>query len=92
MRVEARTGPFLVTILDVSKSGLRLSSSTVLRPGDRVTVSYSGAVVTGEIRHIRYVRRDEYQIGVEADKVSGNGVSEGADMDLTRLFQNLRRS
>jgi hypothetical protein len=82
MRVQGRSGPFLVTLLDVSTSGLRLSSPTAFAPGSKVTIKCLGAEVTGEIRYSRPVEGPTFHIGVLAESVSGGG-----EVDLVRLLR-----
>ncbi len=78
MRVEGiRGGIYLITVLDVSKSGLRINCSTSLTTGTRVEVRCRGASVPGEIRYARDVGQNEFHLGVEAT----------SEMDLTQLFQ-----
>ncbi len=84
LRVQGRAGPFLVTLLDVSSTGLRLSSPSAFPEGSRVTIKCMGAEVTGEIRYARPVEGEgsTFHIGVLADAVSGGG-----ELDLVRLLR-----
>ena len=66
LRVQGRTGPFLVTLLDVSSSGLRLSSPAAFAEGAKVTIKCLGAEVTGEVRYARPVDDGSFHIGVLA--------------------------
>lgn len=85
MRVEGRSGPFLVTILDVSKSGLRLSSPVLFPVGSKVTVTCRGAAITGEVR-FTFALAGEIHIGIVAGSASAAAIDENGEMDLTRLF------
>jgi hypothetical protein len=84
LRVQGRPGPFLVTLLDVSSSGLRLSSPSAFPDGSRVTIKCLGAEITGEIRYARPVEGEAstFNVGVLADAISG-----GVELDLVRLLR-----
>jgi hypothetical protein len=86
LRVEGRPGPFLVTLLDVSVSGLRLSSPTAFPEGSKVVIKSLGAEVWGEIRYARLMEAADFHLGVEAEKVGGGG-----ELDLVRLFRRSLR-
>ncbi len=86
LRVIGKPGPFLVTILDVSASGVRLSSPTTFAPGTHVTITCRGASLTGEIRYARNVEDYEFHVGVRVDEASAGAMLEDGTMDLTRLF------
>src|SRR5208282_5328332 len=91
MRVQGR-GPFVVTILDVSTTGVRVSSPSEFPAGTRVNITCGGAQVAGEIRYSRQVER-EFHVGVLADGASAGAISETGEVDLMRLFQHhLRRT
>lgn len=92
MRVQGRVGPFLVTILDVSVAGLRLSSPTQFPDGTKVTVVCRGVTVTGEVRYSRDVGRDGFHLGILAAAASGGAVSEAGHVDLIRLFPKILTS
>ncbi len=82
LRVQGRAGPFLVTLLDVSSSGLRLSSPSAFPEGAKLTIKCLGAEVTGEVRYARPVEAGSFHIGVLAESVSGSG-----ELDLVRLLR-----
>ncbi len=86
MRVEGKPGPFLVTILDVSATGLRLSSSNTFSSGTRVKISYRNVDLTGEIRYARQVDGHMCNVGVLVDGTSGGCETEAGEIDLTLLF------
>lgn len=83
LRVEGRPGPFLVTLLDVSTTGLRLSSPVAFPLGARVTIKCLRREVSGEVRYSRPVEGSTFHIGVLADSVSGGA----EDLDLVSLFR-----
>jgi hypothetical protein len=88
LRVEGVAGGvYVVTVLDVSKLGLRVSSPVALALGTRVKVSCHGAEITGEIRYARDVERDGYYLGVLASTVSRAGQAQDGEIDLTRIFR-----
>jgi PilZ domain len=82
MRVQGRPGPFLVTLLDVSSSGLRMSSPSAFPVGAKVAIKCLGVEIAGEIRYARPVDDGSFHIGVLAEAVSGAG-----DLDLVRLLR-----
>ncbi len=82
LRVQGRPGPFLVTLLDVSVSGLRLSSPTAFPAGSKVLIKSLGAEVSGEVRYARMMEAANFHIGVQVEKVTGSG-----ELDLVRLFR-----
>jgi hypothetical protein len=86
MRVQGRAGPFLITILDVSESGLRVSCSSAIPAGSKITIICRGATITGEIRYARNVEQYAFHLGVEADSATAEAMSEGK-VDLTILFK-----
>lgn len=85
LRVQGRPGPFLVTLLDVSVAGLRLSSPTAFPAGSKVTIKSLGVEVAGEVRYSRLVEGAAFHIGILAGNVSGS-----EDLDLVRLFRRTR--
>ncbi|HLX44816.1 MAG TPA: PilZ domain-containing protein [Bryobacteraceae bacterium] len=83
---QGRTDPHPVTVLDVSRSGLRVRSGISLATGSRVEIIYGNATVRGEVRYSRELAPDEFNIGINADGIVGNGEVHDADLDLTLLF------
>lgn len=82
LRVQGQPGPFLVTLLDVSVSGLRLSSPTAFQVGAKVTIKSLGVEVTGQVRYARMVEGVTFHVGVLAETISGAG-----DVDLVQVFR-----
>src|SRR5271168_1353945 len=88
MRIEGVAGGvYVVTVLDVSKVGLRVSCPVTLSLGTRVKVACHGAEIAGEIRYARDVERDGYYLGIRADKVSRGGQAQEVEIDLTAIFR-----
>jgi hypothetical protein len=88
LRVEGVPGAvYVVTVLDVSRFGLRLSSPVAMPLGTRVKVTCHGADIAGEIRYARDVERDGYYLGVRADQVSRAGHIQDGEIDLTQVFR-----
>jgi len=77
--IGVKGGVYLITVIDVSKSGLRLSCSVSLAPGTRVEVRWRGARIEGEVRYAREVQAHEFHLGMAADV--------GEDQDLTLLYR-----
>jgi hypothetical protein len=81
MRIAGvRGGIYLITVLDVSKSGLQVSCSAAFATGTRVEVRCRGVRVAGEVRYSREVLPQEIHLGIAAD------ASE--EMDLAQLFRS----
>ncbi len=56
---------YLVTILDVSAGGLRISGPMRLPRGTRVEVCYSGINLPGEVRYVREVEPGDVHVGIQ---------------------------
>jgi hypothetical protein len=83
---EARCGTYLITVLDASKTGLRISSPVGVPAGTRVEVRMLGATVMGVARYAREVDR-EFHVGIEADAVQNlSAPVQTEEFDLTSLF------
>jgi hypothetical protein len=78
-------GAFVITILDVSRQGLRIRCSRPLDEGTPVEVRCRGTQITGEVRYSRGIDATEVHIGIRADRVAG----EADEFDLTLLFPDL---
>ena len=87
LRVDGRPGGFLVTILDFSKSGLRVSCSSSVHEGRKVSITYRGRTLNGIARYCRPVTSDEFHIGVEADALSPGLTSDSGELDVTIMFR-----
>jgi hypothetical protein len=55
---EARSSSYLITVLDSSKMGLRISCPIAIAAGTRVEVRFDGAAVMGTARYAREMDRD----------------------------------
>ena len=85
---ETRSGTYLVTVLDASKTGLRLSCPSALAAGTRVEVRVQGTTVLGIARYTREVDR-EFHVGIEAEGVAKPSQPvETEEFDLTSLLLN----
>ena len=79
-------GTYLITVIEVSKTGLRISCPIALESGARVEVKVLGSTVLGTARYAREVER-EFYVGIEADTVEPRiEGAQGDDFDLTQLF------
>ena len=66
LRVRAgRNEVYLVTILDVSAGGLRVSGPMRLTQGTPVEVSYAGIDLPGEVRYAREVEPGDIHLGIQ---------------------------
>lgn len=83
-----RGGVYVVTILDVSKSGLCISSSMALSSGTPVDILCRGVRIIGTVRYARNVGKDEFHLGVQAADDSTGPRTEEGELDLTLLFKH----
>jgi hypothetical protein len=77
---------FAVLVLDVSKSGLRVSCSAKLWNGTRVRVKCRHMEVSGEVRYARSVGKEEFNLGISTDTVVSDAQFSNSANDLTLLF------
>jgi hypothetical protein len=87
MRIKGVPEPHSITILDVSRSGLRIRCRTSVPVGTRVEVTWGDALVSGAIRYAREVVEDEFHMGINVDGVSREGLVDEREVDLTLLFK-----
>jgi len=80
-------GAFVITILDVSKQGLRIRCSRSIPAGTIVEVRCRRTQIAGEVRYARGLETNDIHMGIEAKGVTG---MEG-EVDLTLLFPDLSR-
>jgi hypothetical protein len=80
-------GAFVVTVLDISKSGFRVRCSRTLPEGTLVAVTCRRTEIAGEIRYARGMGPGVAHLGIQANSVSGMT----GDIDLTLLFPDLIR-
>jgi hypothetical protein len=85
--VGERGGVYVITILDVSKVGMRLSGSIPFHSDTPVEVLCRGVKITGQVRYSRNVGKDEFHIGVLAEPNSDGPRSQEGELDLTLLFR-----
>jgi hypothetical protein len=83
--VETRGGIYVVTVLDVSKSGLRISCPSALPEGTKVEIKCRGIAILGIVRYAREVH-EEFHLGIEAETASAPKITQGSELDLTLLF------
>lgn len=88
MRIQGKPDHvFVVTVLDISKSGLRVSCASALPADTQVEVKCRGAGVRGEIRYCRDVKKNEFHLGIKADGASSGAGPQNGKVDLTLLFK-----
>jgi hypothetical protein len=88
LRVTGERGAvYVITILDVSKAGLRLSGSIALAPGAHVEVLCRGVKISGYVRYSRNTGREEFHMGIRAEDDSPGPRTEEGELDLTLLFK-----
>lgn len=63
LRVEG-SRPYLITILDVSRNGLRVSCPEQLAAGIEVSIRLCNVDVPGEIRYAHIALDGEYHLGI----------------------------
>jgi len=74
-----------ISVLDVSKSGLRIRSPKAIPEGTQVDVESSGATITGEIRYVRTLEEGGFNMGIRAYSANEAEGRDGA-LDLTVIF------
>ena len=80
LRIEGvRAGIYAVTVLDVSKTGLRIGCPISMPVGTQVTVACCNAKISGEVRYAREVAPDEFTVGIKA------AANDGIDLTLFLL-------
>lgn len=85
---EMSGGIYMVTVLDISKSGLRLSCPVPVPSGTRVEVKCQSVKVLGRVK---YAREDGhgFNLGIEADLVeTQKGTVAAEELDLMSVFPN----
>ena len=79
------TDVYVITVLDISRSDLRVSCPISVPAGSRVTVTACQANIIGEVRYTREVGPNEFWLGIKADKGADGG------LDLTPFLQPITR-
>jgi len=88
MRLEGVAGGvYVVTVLDVSTFGLRVSCPVAVPLLARVKVVCKGTEVSGVTRYARDVERDGYYLGIHVDQVSRGGQVQVGEIDLIAIFR-----
>ena len=59
------------TIVEASKSGLRLTLGTAVENGAVIEVKWGGATMVGEARYCRQIGPNRYGVGVKISRVAG---------------------
>jgi hypothetical protein len=86
LRVDGAPDFHPVTVLDVSRLGLRIRTGFFIKTDSRVDIVYKNATISGEIRYTRELAPDEFNVGVNADRLTGMDQPEAGDLDLALLF------
>jgi hypothetical protein len=79
-------GIYMITVLDVSKSGIRVQCPRALDHGTRVEVQCHHFSVLGEVRYSRGMAADEFHIGIEATGLRTADGEQTGELDLLPLF------
>jgi hypothetical protein len=79
-------GIYMISVLDVSKSGLRIQCPRALDHGTRVEVQCHDFSVFGEVRYSRGMAADEFHLGIEATEVRTAAGMQAGELDLLHLF------
>jgi hypothetical protein len=66
LRIKA--GYHSVTVVDLSRNGLRLESADQLSEGSQIAVDFRGMIVCGTVRHCRRAKYG-YSLGVQINDV-----------------------
>jgi len=75
------TAVYVVTVMDVSKLGLRVSCPVSIPVGTRVEVGCCDTTIFGQVRYASEVGPNDFYLGIRADK-NGDG---GLDLTLFML-------
>lgn len=70
---------YLVTILDVSRSGFRVSCPAGFAAGTRVELSFAKIEVPGEVRYARRLGAGEFHLGIQ--------IAAGKESELLRRLK-----
>jgi hypothetical protein len=76
----------VVRVLDISKAGLRARVSVAFPVGTRVEVLCRSIRILGQVRYLRNLDEDGFNLGIQADSASDGAEIANADMDLTSLL------
>lgn len=82
---DVQKGTYVITVLDASKTGMRVSCSIAIPSGTRVEVKAQGATLTGIARYARNVDR-EFNVGIEVDSIN----EQREEFDVAVLFRTAR--
>jgi hypothetical protein len=77
---------YAITIVDVSRAGLRVRSPMPLDPGTPVEIRCPQAVITGEIRYSREHDFGAFHLGIQASEGS-TVAGQSGPLDLTALVR-----
>jgi len=80
--VGTASAVYVVTVLDVSKSGVRVSCPDSLSEGTRVEVACCDTCISGSVRYSREVAAGEFYVGIKA----------GTDIDLAPFLEPIVRA
>ena len=83
-----RGGAYAITILDVSKMGLRVQCSRAMERGTQVEISCGGVQVFGEVRYSHGMGREEFHLGIEAVGASTHAGPQTGELDLMQLLMH----
>jgi PilZ domain len=86
LKVQGGIESHRITVLDVSRSGLRVRLGFPIPANTRVEISYGNTVVSGEVRYSRELDVDEFNIGINVDHVTDGGEERDGDFDLNLVF------
>lgn len=85
LRVSDGIGPlYMIEIVDVSRSGLRLRSERGVPPGTRVEINCRGQSISGEVRYCRHVGLEEYYMCLQVLPIDPESTLAD-DFDLNTL-------
>jgi len=83
---ETRGGIYAITVLDVSKAGLRVNCPIAVPSDARVELKVQGSTILGTVRYARSVGY-EFHVGIEAELLQTKiGTARGEELDLISLF------
>jgi hypothetical protein len=71
---DVKSAVYVVTVLDVSRSGLRVCCPVPVATGSRAEVSCCDTVIAGEVRYCREDAANEFYVGIKADQGAEGGI------------------
>jgi len=82
---DVKSAVYVITVLDISKSGLRVCCPVAIATGASVQVTCCDTVIAGEVRYCRQEGAEEFYVGIKADR------GAAGEIDLQRFLEPIAR-